>query len=136
VPQRAAWLAAELGVTFMRGCTVQAVDVPQLQTSRGTVRAEHIVVRPGDDFGALYAQHRAPFALTRCKLQMLRLADPGLRLPATPMSDLGLARYPVYGSLPACAALKARLAAEQPELLADGIQLIVVQSRRWDTCRG
>jgi hypothetical protein len=122
VPQRAAWLAAELGVTFMRGCTVQAV--------------EHIVVRPGDDFGALYAQHRAPFALTRCKLQMLRLADPGLRLPATPMSDLGLARYPVYGSLPACAALKARLAAEQPELLADGIQLIVVQSRRWDTCRG
>jgi D-hydroxyproline dehydrogenase subunit beta len=128
VPRLAAWLAAEHGVTFMLNCSVHEVDAPQLHTSRGTVRAQYVVVCPGDDFGSLYAQRLAPLALTRCKLQMLRLADPGFRLPGTLMSDLGLARYPGYAGLGACAALKTRLAREQPAHLANGIQLIVAQS--------
>ena len=128
VPQLAGWLAAAHGVTFMRNCTVHEVDVPHLHTSQGTVRAEYVIVCPGDDFGSLYAQRLAPFALQRCKLQMLRLAQPGFRLPGALMSDLGLARYPGYAGLAAGAALKARLGREQPAHLANGIQLIVVQS--------
>jgi glycine/D-amino acid oxidase-like deaminating enzyme len=70
----------------------------------------------------------AAAGVTRCKLQMLRLADPGYRLSAAVMSDLGLARYAGYAALPQAEALRARLAAEQPEHLADGVHLIVVQS--------
>jgi hypothetical protein len=65
--------------------------------------------------------------VTRCKLQMLRLADPGFRLPSAVMSDLGLVRYQGYADLPQAAALRVRLEAEQPDHLAHGVHLIVVQ---------
>jgi FAD dependent oxidoreductase TIGR03364 len=128
IPRLAAWLSAAHGVDFIRNCTVQAIEPPRLHTSVGGIQAEAIAVCPGDDFTGLYADRLAAYALTRCKLQMLRLADPGLRLPAALMSDLGLGRYRGYADLPAAAALKARLAAEQPRHLEHGVHLIVVQS--------
>jgi glycine/D-amino acid oxidase-like deaminating enzyme len=75
----------------------------------------------------LFAEHLGAFGLTRCKLQMLRLAAPGFKLPAALMSDLGLARYAGYAALPQADAVKARLAAEQPAHVRHGIHLIVVQ---------
>jgi glycine/D-amino acid oxidase-like deaminating enzyme len=58
---------------------------------------------------------------------MLRLADPGWRLPAAVMSDLGLNRYRGYAQCPSLPALRARLAAEQPDELDNGVHLIAVQ---------
>ena len=69
------------------------------------------------------------YALTRCKLQMLRLADPGFSLPAALMSDLGLGRYLGYADLPAAAAAQgASCGWNRPDHLKHGIHLIVVQS--------
>jgi glycine/D-amino acid oxidase-like deaminating enzyme len=59
---------------------------------------------------------------------MLRLADPGFRLPGALMSDLGLVRYLGYAELAPAAALKARLGLEQPHHLQHGVHLIVVQN--------
>jgi D-hydroxyproline dehydrogenase subunit beta len=59
---------------------------------------------------------------------MLRLANPGFKLPGALMSDLGVARYLGFAELEAAAALKARLAREQPGHLEHGVHLIVVQS--------
>jgi hypothetical protein len=58
---------------------------------------------------------------------MMRLADPGFRLPAAVMSDLGLIRYLGYGELPEAEALRRVLQAQQPEHLRHGIHLIVTQ---------
>ncbi len=99
-----------------------------MRTSRGTVEAERVAVCPGDDFNNLYADRLGAYPLTRCKLQMLRLADPGFRLPGAIMSDLGLGRYRGYADLDVAEPLKARLAAEQAEHIKHGIHLIVVQS--------
>lgn len=128
IPRLAEWLAREHRVTFLRSTRVLDIVAPGLRTSRGDVQAERIAVCPGDDFNGLYAERLAGFALTRCKLQMLRLASPGFALPAALMSDLGLGRYPGYAALPCAAPLKARLAREQPEHLRRGVHLIVVQS--------
>jgi FAD dependent oxidoreductase TIGR03364 len=128
IPRLAAWLASAHGVTFMRSTQVSAIDPPRVHTSRGVVQARRVAVCPGDDFNGLYAERLAAYRLTRCKLQMLRLADPGFTLPAGLMSDLGLARYAGYAELPAAAALKKRLAIEQPGQLEHGVHLIVVQS--------
>jgi FAD dependent oxidoreductase TIGR03364 len=92
------------------------------------VQAGAAVVCPGDDLVGLFAQRIARYAVTRCKLQMLRLAAPGFQLPGALMSDLGLVRYAGYAALPESAPLRARLEAEQAEHLAAGIHLIVVQS--------
>jgi FAD dependent oxidoreductase TIGR03364 len=128
VPRLAAWLAHEHGVTFMRNTLVRGIDMPSVHTSGGRVQADRVAVCPGDDFNGLYPERLALYPLTRCKLQMLRLADPGFRLPGALMSDLGLGRYPGFAQLQPAASLKARLAVEQPEHLKHGVHLIVVQS--------
>ena len=128
IPRLAAWLGEAQGVHFMRGTAVTGIDTPVICTSRGTLEADRVAVCPGDDFNTLYADYLAAYSLTRCKLQMLRLADPGFRLPAALMSDLSLVRYLGYAALGAAAALKARLEREQPQHLERGVHLIVVQS--------
>jgi FAD dependent oxidoreductase TIGR03364 len=126
IPRLAAWLEARHGVVFQRNTAVTLVEPSTLTTSRGALRAEAIVVCPGDDLTTLFPERMA--GVTRCKLQMLRLADPGYRLPAAVMSDLGLVRYQGYADLPQATALRARLQAEQADHLAHGVHLIVVQS--------
>ncbi len=128
IPRLAAWLAETHGVTFWREAAVRSIELPVLHTSRGSVRAARAVVCPGDDFSALYPERLEAYGLTRCKLQMLRLADPGVRLPATLMSDLSLPRYAGYATLAGTATLKTRLKHEQPRQIEHGIHLIVAQS--------
>lgn len=130
IPRLAAWLAERHGVTFLRGTAVSAVEPHRLKTSHGEIDAEAIVICPGDDLATLFPDRIAAQKVTRCKLQMLRIAPPGpgWRLPCPIMTDLSLARYLGFATLPEAAALKARLEAEQASHLANGIHLIVVQS--------
>jgi FAD dependent oxidoreductase TIGR03364 len=111
IPALARWLAVQHGVAFRYGVAAHDVAPGRIATSAGTIR-----------------DAVAAAGITRCKLQMLRLASPGFRLPATIMSDLSLVRYLGYAALPESAALHARLSAEQPDHLAHGIHLIVAQS--------
>jgi FAD dependent oxidoreductase TIGR03364 len=128
IPLLAAWLQAVHGVTIVRGVAVRGVETGRLETSAGLIHAETIVVCPGDDLVTLFPDAFARAGVTRCKLQMLRLADPGWRLPAPVMSDLGLVRYLGYAELPQAQPLLARLRAEQAAHLEHGVHLIVVQS--------
>jgi FAD dependent oxidoreductase TIGR03364 len=128
IPKIGAWLAERHGVVFLRQTAVLSVEPPKLETSRGVVAAGAAVVCPGDDLAALFPQQISKYQPTRCKLQMLRLADPGFRLPGAVMSDLGLLRYAGYSALPEAAPLRARLESEQSEHLRQGIHLIAVQS--------
>ena len=131
IPRLAAWLAERHGVTVLRNAAVRAVEPPLVRTSQGPVEAEAVVVCPGDDLATLFPDRIAAYGVTRCKLQMLRVAPPrpGWRLPSPVMTDLSLVRYLGYSALPEAAPLKARLAAEQSDHLAHGIHLIVVQSQ-------
>jgi FAD dependent oxidoreductase TIGR03364 len=128
IPRIAAWLERDMGVTFAPPATVIGCESGLVVTSAGEVRADAIFVCPGDDLNALFPDVMAEHQVTRCKLQMLRLAAPGWRMARPVMSDLGLARYEGYAALPETAPLAAQLRAEQPELLDVGIHLIAVQS--------
>jgi FAD dependent oxidoreductase TIGR03364 len=129
IPRLAGWLAERFGVEFLWSAAVQEVDPPQVHTSRGTILADAVIVCPGDDHTGLFSEHIAVHELTRRKLQMMRLADPGFRLAAGIMSDLGLVRYAGYAVLPQAEALRRRLEAEQGDHLKHGVHLIAVQSR-------
>jgi FAD dependent oxidoreductase TIGR03364 len=128
IPRLANWLALRHGVTFQRETAALSVGTSRVVTTRGVVEAEAVVVCPGDDLFSLFPERIAAYGVTRCKLQMLRLGDPGFRLTAGVMSDLGLARYVGYSALPEAAALRERLQGEQPAHLKHGVHLIVVQS--------
>ena len=129
IPKLARWLQEAHGVDFHWGCTVHAVELPRIATSRGLLDAGHCIVCPGNDLSTLYPALIAPAAIRQCTLQMLRVqpARP-LRLPGAVMSDLSLVRYEGFAALPEAAPLRERLLREQPEYLDAGIHLIAVQS--------
>ncbi|NBU29040.1 MAG: TIGR03364 family FAD-dependent oxidoreductase [Caulobacteraceae bacterium] len=128
IPKLAQWLEHHHGVTFRRGEAALSIEPGQVMTSKGLVEAQAIAVCPGDDLYSLFPEQIAARGVRRCKLQMLRLADPGFRLQGGVMSDLGLERYEGYGALPEAEPLRMRLQQEQPDHLANGVHLIVVQS--------
>ena len=128
LPRLGAWLAEARGVDFITGAAVLDASPPLIQTSRGPVSAQAAIVCPGDDFATLFPKRIEAYGVERCRLSMLRLADPGFRLPGAIMSDLSLTRYRGYADLPEAAPLKQRLAVDQPRHLANGVHLIVVQS--------
>lgn len=127
IPALAAWLAQAQGVTFFRETTVFEAAPPAVRTSRGAIQAEAVVVCPGDDFVTLYPERIASYGLHRCRLSMLKTADPGLRLPGALMSDLSLTRYRGYAALPEARALEVKLRAAHPECYEHGVHLIVAQ---------
>jgi FAD dependent oxidoreductase TIGR03364 len=127
IPALTAWLREALGVEVLNETVAFEATPPQLRTSRGVVEAGAVVVCPGDDFSSLYPDRIAGYALSRCRLSMLKLGDPGLRLPGALMSDLSLTRYRGYAALPEARALEARLRAELPSCYDNGVHLIVAQ---------
>ena len=127
IPQLTRFLVEALGVTVLSETVCFSATPPRLHTSRGVVEAGCVVVCPGDDLVTLYPEHLAAFGIRRCRLSMLKLADPGWRLPGALMSDLGLVRYRGYGALPQARALEAKLRAEQPRHFENGVHLIVAQ---------
>ena len=129
LPRIANWLKEAHAVDFLWQTSVNSVEAPKLQTSRGTVHAETVIVCPGDDGTTLFADRIATYEVTRCKLQMLRVAPRNrIDLGTAVMSDLGLARYLGYAELPQAEPLKARLDREMADHRENGIHLIVVQS--------
>ena len=127
IPALASALAEQLNVDFRYFCTALDVRAGEVATSRGTIRATRIVVCQGDNLSGPLSERLPNYAVSRCKLQMLRLEAPGYNLPGAVMSDLGLVRYLGYSELPAAEALRARLLREQGGHLAAGVHLIVVQ---------
>ncbi|MTH98860.1 TIGR03364 family FAD-dependent oxidoreductase [Roseibium sp. RKSG952] len=129
LPRLAGWLGDSHNVDFLWRTSVNSVDTPRISTSRGPVEAETVVVCPGDDGTALFADRIAAYDVTRCKLHMLRVTPrTPQRLGTAVMSDLGLARYLGYAELPEAVALKQRLDRDMAAYRDNGIHLIVVQS--------
>ncbi|MGW4794688.1 hypothetical protein ACWEPC_19995 [Nonomuraea sp. NPDC004297] len=66
--------------------------------------------------------------MRRCVLRMLRVADPhGRRVDPAVLSGFSLLRYGGFAACPTLPALRARLAAERPELTAIGLNLMFTQ---------
>ncbi|EGD58642.1 FAD dependent oxidoreductase TIGR03364 [Novosphingobium nitrogenifigens DSM 19370] len=127
IPLLTRWVAEGLGVDILPETVAFSSVPPRLETSRGVIEAGQVVVCPGDDFSTLWRDRIAAYDLKRCRLSMLRLADPGVRLPGALMSDLSLTRYAGYAALPEAAALRAKLLSEQPRHYENGVHLIVAQ---------
>ena len=128
LPLIVAYLEQHHDVEFRFDTAVHEVAAPTIETSRGKVRAGKIVVCPGDDLATLFPDRIEAFAVRRCRLQMLRLAAPDLRLRSAVVSDLSLLRYGGFSQLPEALALQAVLDERCPVAIANGVHLIAVQS--------
>lgn len=127
MPAIAAFLKEEFKVVFHNAAVV-GCSSGVVFTATGEIGAAQIFVCPGDDLQTLFPAAMTRRRVTRCKLQMLRIAPSGRMLPAPIMSDLSLVRYEGFAALDASRPLLARLRSEHSALLDAGVHLIAVQA--------
>ncbi|MGR6916762.1 TIGR03364 family FAD-dependent oxidoreductase [[Actinomadura] parvosata] len=123
----ASWLA-ERGVRFHWGTTAHLVEPGLVTTSRGRIRAGHVVMAVGHDVDRHFPGLAERAGLRRCVLRMLRVADPhGRRIDPAVLSGFSLLRYAGFAGCPTGPALRARLERERPELTGIGLNLMLTQ---------
>lgn len=134
----AALLEDDAGARVLWRSPVHALSSGRVESARASIRADLVIVCPGPDYDLLGPELTPPRRdLTRCKLQMLRVAAPdGRRYTPGLLTALSLVRYPGYSVHPGGAQLRARLQAQRPELLAAGVNLIVAQIESGDLLIG
>lgn len=129
LPRISAWLADAHDVAFRWETAVTAIEDGLVRTSRGAIAADAVVVCPGHDFRSLCAEALVSAGLTRAKSQMLRVrCEDGFELPGAVASDLAIPRLPAFDGLDGADALSARLEAEQPDHLRQGVSMLASQS--------
>ncbi len=114
-PAIAAWLAAE-GVTFRWRTSAVGAEPGILHTSRGRIRAESIVFATGHDVDQIFPDLAEAHRVERCGLDMLLAGGVGLGIPL--LTGSSMLRYSAFSQTPSADAVRARLAATEPELLA------------------
>lgn len=129
IPQ---WLADTYGVKFYFGMAVTNVERDQ------SISAEHrrwfgfdrIIVCGGADLATLFPDLLSSSGLQLCKLQMLktRAQATGWKLGPLLASGLTLRHYRNFEICPGLPALKARIAADNPDLDKYGIHVMASQN--------
>ena len=129
LPLLAQWLQDRLGVVFSWSTVVLGFDGTTVMHSAGKLSAGAVVVAPGVSVATFAPDLARRVNVRHCKLQMMRLANPGFTLPGVVMTDLSVARYEGFAVQPSVVRLQAELQREAAAQLAAGVHLIVAQSR-------
>ena len=125
-----AYLESALGVHFFWGKAVTEVFPGYIRTGDQKVCADQVFICSGSDFETLYPDTFNRFALTKCKLQMMRMTEEGSpRIGPAICGGLSLIHYASFKAAASLNILKERYERELPELLKWGIHVMVSQNR-------
>ncbi|MBA2281508.1 MAG: FAD-dependent oxidoreductase, partial [Acidimicrobiia bacterium] len=128
LPALAGWLAAQPGVRILWSTSFLGVEPGGVRTSRGPIESTNAVVCVGHDVDRAFPAVAEAAGVTRCTLQMLRVAAPGgARFEPAVLSGTSLLRYAAFAGCEAGDALRARLERENAPLLAAGVNLMLTQ---------
>jgi FAD dependent oxidoreductase TIGR03364 len=124
-------LGGRPGVELRLGEAVVRVGRGFAETAGGErIGAGAVIVCPGDDLRSLYPGLFREAGVRRCKLQMMRTAPQpaGWRLGAHIAGGLSLRHYATFEHCPSMPGLRARIAAERPEMDRWGIHVMAAQN--------
>lgn len=124
------YLHERYGVEFHWRTPVTAVETGRIHSGTRRFEADRVFVCSGPEFEQLFPQLYAAAPLTRCKLQMLRLAaqPSGFRLGAALCGGLSLVHYAGFREAADVAPLQARYQAEHADLVELGIHVMAAQN--------
>jgi FAD dependent oxidoreductase TIGR03364 len=126
-----AWLSEKYGVCFIWGKTITDICYPDLYAGDEEFSADEIYVCSGADFETLYPAIYSDQAITKCKLQMMRLAaqPDNWRLGPALCGGLSLIHYKSFASASSLQILKERVEEENPDYIKWGIHVMVAQNQ-------
>jgi FAD dependent oxidoreductase TIGR03364 len=126
----ASLLKEKYHVEFLWGKAVTDICYPAVYAGKEQFNADEIYVCSGADFETLYPELFSQLPITRCKLQMLRMAaqPDGWRLGPMLCGGLSLIHYNSFKVAASLDQLKKKLEAEYPEYLQWGIHVMVSQN--------
>lgn len=124
------WLQERHGVQFNWRTPATAVETGKVWSGKRLFEADRVFVCSGPEFEQLYPQLYADAPLTRCKLQMMRLAPQpqGFRLGAAICGGLSLVHYAGFQQAADVGPLQARYQAEHADLIELGIHVMAAQN--------
>ncbi len=124
------YLEEKYGVTFHWNRTVTEVVYPSVRCSREEYSADEIYVCSGADFETLYPALYAAQPITKCKLQMMRMAaqPSGWKIGPSLCGGLSLSHYRSFEAAPSLPQLKQHYASQYPDYVRWGIHVMVSQN--------
>jgi FAD dependent oxidoreductase TIGR03364 len=124
------WLESKFGVEFVWGTAVTSIQYPAVYAGKKQFMADEIFICSGADFETLYPEIFAAAPLTKCKLQMMRMAPQpeNWRIGPSLCGGLSLTHYKGFSAAPSLAVLKKRFNEEYPEYIKWGIHVMVSQN--------
>lgn len=119
VARIAAWVHAHERGEVRFATTVRGIDTGVVETNRGRIEADHIVVAAGHLVGRLFPELAEHGEVQECALQMARVRAPwsaGAGLGPAVLTGTSMLRYGLFAGA-AAEALRIEMAAHRPELL-------------------
>lgn len=125
------WLEEKYGVEFIYGKMVTDVCYPAVYTGSEEWEADEIFICTGVDFETLYPGLFAASPLTKCKLQMMRIAaqPDNWRIGPALCGALSLVHYNGFKVATSLDQLKKRFESAYPDYLKWGIHVMVSQNK-------
>ncbi len=125
-----AYFENTLGLQIHWGKTVTEVHSGYICLEGQKIQADQIFICSGSDFETLYPDIYSKFAMTKCKLQMMRMTEEGFpRIGPAICGGLSLIHYASFRAAASLSGLKSRYEVELSELLKWGIHVMVSQNR-------
>ncbi|MBL7742837.1 MAG: TIGR03364 family FAD-dependent oxidoreductase [Chitinophagaceae bacterium] len=124
------WLEEKYGVRFIWGKAITDICYPAAYSGKEVFEADEIYVCSGADFETLYPELYSSLPITKCKLQMMRMAEqPGnLRIGPALCGGLSLVHYNSFKAAFSLQQLKQRFEQKYPDHLKWGIHVMVSQN--------
>jgi FAD dependent oxidoreductase TIGR03364 len=133
------WLTEEMNVEFYWGkCVSYISDQIVYIGNEDEYEADLIFICNGADFETLYPEHFARQPVTKCKLQMMRLAaqPADWRIGPALCGGLSLIHYNSFKAAPSLPGLRQRYADQMADYLQWGIHVMVSQNGKGELTVG
>jgi FAD dependent oxidoreductase TIGR03364 len=124
------YLEERYQVRFRYADPVRAIELPRVESARGSWEVDEVYVCSGDDFETLYPECLSDQQLTRCKLQMMRTAPQpeGWALGPALAGGLTMRFYSSFRGCASFAPLARRFAEQMPDYERWGIHVMASQT--------
>jgi len=128
IPKIIEWLKDKYKVEFLNNTLIIGESLPIIFTNQGQINAEKLILTTGSDYEYLFPEVYKGENITKCKLQMLKTNPIVTRIEPTLFSATSFIHYNSFSICKSLEDLRKRIAKESPDIISDGINILIAQN--------